>query len=64
MLVKRPAVWRRGIIMKSIYIFGASEYGKRAYYELKERYRVIHFVDNSKRKQGTEFIDGITVVSP
>lgn len=50
--------------MKSIYIFGASEYGKRAYYELKERYRVIHFVDNSKRKQGTEFIDGITVVSP
>lgn len=50
--------------MKNIYIFGASEYGKRAYHELKERYQVIHFVDNSKRKQGTEFIDGITVVSP
>lgn len=50
--------------MEKIYIFGASDYGKRAYQELKERYRIVGFLDNNSKKWDTTIGDGITVLSP
>jgi len=50
--------------MKDIVIFGASVYGKRAMYSLDDReYRVVAFIDNNKKKQGTR-VAGIPVLAP
>ncbi|MBL0451853.1 nucleoside-diphosphate sugar epimerase/dehydratase [Aeromonas veronii] len=48
---------------KSILIFGAGAYGIRVHDILKNRYKVVAFVDNSKNKYN-EVISGIPVYPP
>lgn len=50
--------------MVKTYIFGASDYGKRAYQNLKERYKIVGFLDNDSKKWNTSIIDGIVALSP
>ncbi|MGL5523210.1 MAG: nucleoside-diphosphate sugar epimerase/dehydratase [Aeromonas veronii] len=48
---------------KSILIFGAGAYGIRVHDILKNRYKIVAFVDNSKNKYN-EVISGIPVYPP
>lgn len=50
--------------MEKVYIFGASEYGKRAYRELKERYEIVGFLDNDSKKWNQIITDDIIALSP
>ena len=49
--------------MKSIAIFGCGVAGKRAWSQLRHAYKVVNFLDNDPRKQGTR-VAGIRVVDP
>ena len=49
--------------MKSIAIFGCGVAGKRAWSQLSRAYKVVNFLDNDRRKQGTR-VAGIHVVDP
>lgn len=48
---------------KSIVIFGASNYGKKALNILKEDYKILFFSDNDPDKWGKK-IDGVEVINP
>lgn len=48
---------------ENIVIFGATDTGKRIYYDLKEDNNILFFVDEDKKRWGTE-INSIPIISP
>ncbi|BDB02547.1 GNAT family N-acetyltransferase [Clostridium botulinum] len=49
--------------MEEVYLFGASNLGAEAYESLKNRYKIISFIDNDSKKWGN-LLKGKKIVSP
>jgi hypothetical protein len=47
---------------RNIVLFGAGFYGKKAYYRLNDKYKIVAFVDNSQEIKG-QSINGVPVIS-
>ncbi|KAB1438647.1 TylF/MycF/NovP-related O-methyltransferase [Candidatus Galacturonibacter soehngenii] len=50
--------------MKKVIIFGTGSTGLKSYNQNKEKFNIIYFVDNDRRKWGSVIIDGIQCIPP